>query len=189
MRWILSLLLAAVVAVGVGYGLFFLDTNGFYLIFVMAILVGAVVGFFVSLPMAGKQVATAPLAIIGILAALGTMGVYWYLQYDAYQNGIVEEVQRRRPSLTTEEALAVISDMQQEQFGSSGFQAFLAEYADVGFGVGDVGSSSTDMQIQGNIAYGYWGLELIIAAGIAVLTIARRGENKLFQRIGGQTAQ
>lgn len=180
MRLLLSLILAAAAAVGLGFGLFLLDSQGFYLVGLMPLLGGAILGFVVRLPVPLTWTRTAPLMLIALLAALGMMAVYWYLQYDAYQNTIVATVQENQPSITREEVLSRIDEVQMETYGVSGFPAFVMDYAETGFTIGRVGSSdSSSLEFKGNLAYGFWIFELVIAVAMAAFSARnKRGHNK-----------
>jgi xanthosine utilization system XapX-like protein len=174
MKWILSLILTVIAAVLVGLGLYFADSLGFYLILLMPFLAGAIIGFAAVLLHMKQDAPASPLIVIAIIGSLIGMGVYWGAQYNAYNQQLVEVVQDNDPRATPEEIQELIAEYQQEEYGSTGFTAFLAEYADIGMSIGRPGSSTTGIPIQGNIAYGYWGVEILVVAGVAISTALRR---------------
>lgn len=184
MRWILTLILPTAVAVGIGFGLYLLDTIGFYLVLLMPMLAGIIVGFFTCLPTARRGAPGFPLVIVALLTSLVMMGAYWYFQYDNYLNTIVAAIQEQQPSVSREKALEVIDQVNQETYNTTGFVAFVMDYAEVGFSVGRPGSSdSSNLKIDGNLAYIFWGGELLIAVVSAVVTVLRRGSNKTLLRM------
>ncbi len=175
MRLVLSLLLSVIVGIGVGIALFFLDLQGFYLIVAMPILAGAIVGFATALPMLKRGAPIVPVALIALIGGLLVMGGYWYLQYDSYNKTIADAIASSGAPAKAEQIQALITEYQQEEYGTTGFTAFLAEYAEVGFTVGRVGSSSSSsIEIKDNLAYIYWGIEVVIVLVAAVATGIRR---------------
>jgi uncharacterized protein YxeA len=174
MKWILSLILTIIAAVLVGLGLYFADSVGFYLILLMPFLAGAIIGIAAVLLHIKQNPPVLLLVVIAIIGSLIAMGVYWGGQYNAYNQQLVEVVQDSDPRATPEEINELIAVYQQEEYGSTGFTAFLAEYAEIGMSIGRPGSSSTGIPIQGNVAYGYWVVEILIVAGVAISTALRR---------------
>jgi hypothetical protein len=184
MRWIFTLILPTAVAVGIGFGLYLLDTVGFYLVLLMPMLAGIIVGFFVCLPTARRGAPGFPLVVIALLTSLVMMGAYWYFQYDHYLTTIIEAVQEQNSSVSREKALELIDQIQMETYNATGFVAFVMDYAEVGFNIGRVGSSdSSNLQIQGTLAYIFWAGEILIAVVSAVVTVLRRGSNKTLLRM------
>lgn len=184
MRWIFTLILPTVMAVAIGFGLYLLDTVGFYLVLLMPMIAGIFVGFFACLPTARRGAPTFPLVVIALLTSLVMMGAYWYFQYDHYLTTIIEAVQEQNSSVSREKALELIDQIQQETYNTTGFVAFVMDSAETGFSVGRPGSSdSSNVKIDGNLAYIFWAGELLIAAGSAVVTVLRRGSNKTLLRM------
>jgi hypothetical protein len=174
-RFILSLILAIAAGVGVGVALYFLDLQGFYLIIAMPIFAGSIVGFAAALPMLKRGAAVVPLALIATLGALLVLGGYWYLQYDAYNQAITKSIEDSGTQAKSSDVQELIAEYQQDEYGTTGFPAFLAEYAEVGFSVGRVGSSSgSSLEIKDNLAYIYWGIEGVIVVVAAVATAISR---------------
>ncbi|MDX2141426.1 MAG: hypothetical protein SF123_25295 [Chloroflexota bacterium] len=174
MKWILSLILTIIAAVLVGLGLYFADSLGFYLILLMPLLAGAIIGFSAVLLHIKQNPPALPLVVIAIIGSLIAMGVYWGGQYNAYNQQLVEVVQDNDPRATPEEINELIADYQEEEFGSTGFTAFLAEYAEIGMSIGRPGSSSTGIPLEGNVLYGYWIVEILVVVGVAISTALRR---------------
>lgn len=175
MRLILSLILALAAGAIVGVGLYFLDLQGFYLVIVMPILTGTVVGIATALPLLKRNPPVLPIAIIALIGGLLAMGVYWYLQYNAYNESLIETVRDGDPRASDEEIAEIIADYQQDEFDTTGIPAFIAEYAEIGFGIGRVTSGDTNsIEIKGTLAYIYWGVELLIVAIAAIATAVGR---------------
>lgn len=178
MRLIISLILSLAGAVGLGYGLFLLDSQGFYLVGLMPLVGGAIVGFLARWPIPLYWTRSAPIILNAMIAALVMMGVYWYLQFESYNSTIVAAIQEQDSSVTREEALKIIDEVQMETYQTTGFTAFVMDYAEIGFSVGRVGSSEgSQLEIQGNLAYGFWIFEIVVAVGMAAFSA--RNRNKL----------
>jgi hypothetical protein len=175
MRLILSLILSLAAGALVGVGLYFLDLQGFYLVVAMPILTGTIVGFATALPLLKRNPPVVPIAIIALIGGLLAMGVYWVLQYNAYNEQLIETVRDSDPRASDEEVAEIIADYQQDEFNATGLPAFIAEYAEVGFGIGRVTSGdSNSIEIKGNLAYIYWAVEIIIVAIAAIGTAVGR---------------
>ena len=175
MRLILSLILSIAAGALVGFALYFLDLQGFYLVILMPILAGTIVGFATALPMLKRNPPVVPVAIIALLGGLLAMGVYWYLQYNAYNEQLVEMIGNANPRASDEDIAEMLAEYQQDEYDSTGFPAFLAEYAEVGFTIGRVTSSdSGSIEIKDTLAYIYWGVEILIATIGAIGTAIGR---------------
>ncbi|MCC6615797.1 MAG: hypothetical protein IT320_20165 [Anaerolineae bacterium] len=187
MRWILVLLSAALGGILTGLGMYGLDKAGFYLVLIVPLFAGAIVGVATYLPVVRQNVATPPLIVFAIIGGLIAIGVYWYGQYSDYNEQLIALVQEQDKSATREEALALIEEIQQTEYGSTGFTAFLADYAETGFSISRIAGTS-DMDIQGEIAYGFWGLEALVLIGMAVISVARRKQSGISKRLSAEPA-
>lgn len=178
MRWILALVIGIVAAVGIGYGLAYLDKSGFYYIVAMPLIAGTLIGTLIRQPMNGVQISTKQLAAFAGVAALLMMGVYWYFLFGQYQDSIVKALQDINSTLTREDALVIIDKTNTELYGATGFPAFVMAYAATGFSIGQPGSAGGSQMFQGTTAYGLWVVEIIVAVGSAVVAIVRRKSAK-----------
>jgi hypothetical protein len=186
MRWILVLITTVLGAVLAGLGLYFTDQLGFYLVILMPILAGAIVGIGVNLPVLRAKVPTLPLLIFAIVGSLAAVAIYWFGQYNAYSEALISAVQEQDSSITREQAIDFIEEIQIDEYGSTGFQAFVSDYADVGFSITRSGSSG--IEIQGDIAYAFWVVEALVVMFFAILTVVRRGKGALARRNQSATA-
>lgn len=187
MRWIAAFIVCIIVSVLVGIGLALLDRIGFYLVLLMPLIGGMLIGFAAYFPTMRQQAATAPLLFIALIGCLVAQAVYWGGQYLNYQDAVVAAVQESDPRATREEALEMLALFQQEEYGVSGFMGFVRDYAETGVGIGDVGSGESDIKLKGNIAYGFFGLEALLMIIFAFIFVFRRASSPLAKRIQGQT--
>ncbi|MCL4250895.1 MAG: hypothetical protein KJ065_22275 [Anaerolineae bacterium] len=187
MRWILVLLSAVLGGILVGLAMYFLDKVGFYLIILMPILAGGIVGVATYLPVVRQSVPTLPLIVFAVIGGLIAIGIYWYGQYNDYNEQLIGLVQEQDSTATREDALALIETFQRTEYGSTGFQAFLADYAETGFSINRVARSS-GLEIQGGMAYAFWGFEALVLIGMAIVGVVRRGQSSITKRLGTQAA-
>jgi len=187
MRWILVLLSTVLGGILVGLGMYGLDKIGFYLILIVPLFAGPIVGVATYLPVVRQNVSTAPLIVFAIIGGLIAVGVYWYGQYYDYNEQLIALLQEQDKSATREDAVAFIEMIQQEAYGSTGFTAFLANYAETGISINRK-SSSSNLSIQGEYAYGLWGLEALALIGMAIVSVAQRKKSAISKRFGAQTA-
>jgi hypothetical protein len=182
MRWIAAFIVCMVVSVLIGIGLALLDRVGFYLVLLMPLISGMLIGFAAYLPTIRQKVATAPLLLIALIGCLAAQAVYWGGQYLNYQDSLVSFVQEEDPSVTREEALKLLDLFHQEEYGTTGFVAFVQDYAATGVQIGDVGSSESDMELQGDIAYGFFALEALLMVIFAFIAVFRRESTAIAKR-------
>ncbi|MBL8166032.1 MAG: hypothetical protein JNJ61_28870 [Anaerolineae bacterium] len=187
MRWIAAFIVCIIVSVLVGIGLALLDRVGFYLVLLMPLIGGMLIGFAAYFPTIRQKVATAPLLLIALIGCLVAQAVYWGGQYISYQDSLVSFVQEEDPSATREEALELLDLFLQEEYGATGFMGFVQDYAATGVQIGDVGSGESDMELKGNIAYGFFGLEALLMIIFAFISVFRRESNALVKRNREQT--
>jgi hypothetical protein len=175
MRLILALIATLIVAVAIGIGLYYIDSLGFYFVVMMPLLAGAVVGGTTGL--VGGRSAVLGLILVATVGALLAMGVYWGAQYIAYRNALTETYMKTDTSATPQEAAAQIELYEQRVYGVTGPRAFLAALAEQGLSISRSTSSSGGIELKGNLAYGYWIFELVIAVGFAMFSaVNRRGK-------------
>lgn len=190
MRWILVLLTAIISGVIVGLALYFLDVRlGFYLIILFPLLGGVIIGAATYLPVVTKQVATFPLILAALIGCAVAVVIYWGGQYLAFQDEIVAVVQEDDPSATREEALALLEAVNEQDYGATGFVAFLRSYAETGITINRATSSSdSGLELKDGLAYAFWIIEIVLMAGAAVLSIARRDQSAIAKRFNPQSA-
>jgi hypothetical protein len=172
MRTFLALLAAIISGILVGLAMFFLDRAGFYLVLLVPLIGGSLIGTVVRAA-GGNRTRTLVLVVCAILGGVIATGLYWFGQYNDYSEQLIEQVQQRNRTATREEALKIIETIQQDEFGSTGFPAFLADYAEMGISISRVGSSSA-LDVQGNFAYALWAGEALLLIVMAIATVRRR---------------
>lgn len=166
----LILVLLGSLAIGV---LWYLPAHfDMYFLIVIPAIAGMLVGALINL---SDAKATAPalmlvgFAIIGTLVATAT---FWGVQYVMYQNATIDYIQSEYPEATREDIIAFIDEAHMDLYGTTGFMAFLADSAEMGFTIQRRSSSTAD--VQGTTAYFYWGLEILVALGVAISTVLKR---------------
>lgn len=181
---LLSLIAAIVVGIAGGALMWGLDRLGFYLVLVLPLLVGALVGMATYIPVVRQNARTAPLIIVALIGGLAALSVYWYGSYMTYVDQGVTTIQQANPKYTRDQALDLIDQYHQETFGTTGFMAFLADYAETGLNITRSfgSSSSSGIELQGTTAYGFFALEALILVGAAIVTVARREKTSFYRR-------
>lgn len=182
MRWLAVLVSAVIGAIIAGLLMYAFDHFGFYLIIVMPLLGGLLVGVMTYLPVIRQDAPTLPLAVIAVVAALGALAIYWIGSYLDYQNTLVETIQAEIPDTTREESLQLIDLFMEEEYGATGFRGFLADYATAGISINRI-TGSSDIALTGPLAYGFWGLEALVLLGMAVIIVIRRKQSALMKRL------
>jgi hypothetical protein len=185
MRVILSLICALVVAVVVGGLLYLADSIGFYLILLMPLLAGTLIGFATYLPALPGRVPTFPLLVIALVGCVVAAGVYWGATYVVgYQQSFMDEASSRFPEASDEELRQFLSEVELQETGTTGFPAMLSFLAEQGLSISRATSSSSDSGIllEGNLVYGYWILEIVLMIGVAMVSVARRYTTKMGQK-------
>jgi hypothetical protein len=174
MRYLLSLILSVAAGIGIGLALYFLDLQGFYLIIAMPVLAGAVVGFAAALPMK-RESASVPLAVIALIGGLLAMGSYWFMQYDVYHQANAPLIAGNNTPSKNEEGGSDDENKVTVGYSVEEFTTFVEEYAEVGFTISRATSaSSSGIEIKDNLAYIYWGLEIVIVLITAIGTAISR---------------
>ncbi|MCK6576822.1 MAG: hypothetical protein L6Q98_01825 [Anaerolineae bacterium] len=170
----LSLIAGLLIAVLAGLGMVGLDRLGFYLIIVVPLFAGALVGMAVAIPAIRRRASIPPQIVVAILCGAVTLGVYWYGSYMTYVEDWVGQVQRATPSATREEATAFLNEVLVQEYGASGFQGFLADYAAAGLTISRALSSTSGIELKDGLAYAFWAVEGLVLIGMAVAMVLRR---------------
>lgn len=178
-----GLIAGAIVAILCGLAMWGLDRVGFYLILVVPLVAGALIGAAVTFPTVRSEVSKFPLIIVAIICGAVALGIYWYASYMSYIDEGVTAIQEQIPTATREEALEFIDSILIEAYGSTGFQGFLADYASTGLSITRTLGSSTSLELKNELAYGYWVIEALLLIGMAVVSVLRREQSGLYKRM------
>ncbi|NOG52111.1 MAG: hypothetical protein HND48_23745 [Chloroflexi bacterium] len=184
MRLILSLILSVLVGAAMGGLLFGADMIGFYLILLMPLAVGALVGLATSFPAVPGRIPTFPLLVVALIGCAAAVVVYWGATYLQYREEFVK-VAQENIAVGRDEALALLPEFEQEAYGTTGFPAMLALLAEEGLSITRTGSSSSSsgLLLQGGIAYAYWIGEIVLMVIVAWVSVFRRYTTELGQEI------
>lgn len=171
---ILLLLIGALIT-GVAVGMLmwaiehYLNT---YLIIVFPILGGALIGFVLSkLVEKGKIRSRLIAALVSILSALIIFATYQTAGYYlSFRTLVRDDFINEGYEITDEELDEIIDSYLQDEVEGTGVIGYMKLIALEGF---DITSSRYGVErgtttLQGDIVYGYWGLELLVMAGFAV---------------------
>lgn len=175
MRLILSLILSVLVGAAMGGLLFGADMIGFYLILLMPLAVGGLVGLATTFPAVPARIPTFPLLIVALIGCAVAVVVYWGATYFQYREEFVKVVQENI-AVERDEALALLPEFEQEAYGTTGFPAMLALLAEEGLSITRTGSSSSSsgLLLQGGVAYAYWIGEIVLMLIVAWAAVFRR---------------
>jgi hypothetical protein len=178
MRLFLSLIFGLIGAAVAAAALYFSDSVGFYLIILMPVLAGVIVGGASSLPILGIKASPFALLVNSLLCGLLAMALYWGAQYlFLYRNVIITAYVEE--GLTHEQADTLLAEVEQKEFGVTGFQAFVTAAAREGISISRVGSSNSgSTPIKDEVAYLYWAAEICIVVAIAMSTVLGRNRNR-----------
>jgi hypothetical protein len=78
----------------------------------------------------------------------------------------------------TEEMIGYLRQSEMESYGTSGFPAMLAIYAESGVAISRTGSGSAPVNLTGGFAYALWIVEALVLVGIAISTSLREEQQR-----------
>lgn len=187
--FVLSLILGLLAGGLVGGAMVLLDKVGFYLIVLVPLIGGAIIGTAIALPYLGRKARTVssglgtglsgnvivddrpsrlPLIIVALLGTLVAVSVYWVGSYFVYQEDFVTFVAEEDPSFTREETLELLELYLVEEYGTGGFVGFVQDLAASGISINRAtGSSSGGINLAGGLAYAFWVIEALVMWGLA----------------------
>jgi hypothetical protein len=142
----------------------------FYLVVLFPILMGLIGAFLITTVVQRGAVRSPLLAgLFGLLIGLVIYGTYRYGEYFDAQRQFFEGAREEYSQVTEAEAAQALDQFLLEETGSSGFLGYVLYDAKQGVTISKVGSSSSSSGItfSGAGAWIYWGVELLIIAGIA----------------------
>lgn len=190
--FILLLLLAVIGAAAMGGILFALDYYlHFYLILVFPIFAGAIAGGLLARGVYSAKVRSPILAgIVGLLCGVLMYGVYhfasYYFGFRTDMRAIYVENAGRQP--TDNEFTSELDALLQDEVGDTGFLGYLKLTAKEGITItstSSYASTSKGQTLEGDLVWGYYGVEILIAALFAAF-IAGRAAGEPFDEDAGE---
>lgn len=177
--FLLMLIAGAIVGIGVGLLLWAVETYiHIYLIIVFPIIAGVMIGGVLTWAVrSGKVRSPFIAAIIGLLAGLVAYGTYhfagYYITFRGEMRAAYIENSGRTP--TDAQLDRELDEILDDEYGATGFLGYLYYQTDAGFTITRTGysSSSTPLELQGNIVWAYWAVELLVIIGFAAILPAK----------------
>lgn len=156
----------------------------FYLVLLFPLVAGAVAGGILGWVVTSAKVRNAFVAFVcGIIAGLIMFGMYHVATYYITFRGEVRDALAEQGNAPADDAEldAFIDVVLKSEVNDTGFVGYLRYAASQGITVTNFGrsSSSTPLELKGDIVWGYWAFEILIAAGMAAF-IARRAAREPF---------
>ncbi|MCC6802738.1 MAG: hypothetical protein IT319_07620 [Anaerolineae bacterium] len=179
--FVLLILVGAVAGAIVGGILWALDSIlNFYLVLLFPLIGGAIVGGALStVARIGRVRSPFITALVAILSALVMFGVYHGASYaitfrsemrDAY-------VENAGSSASDEDFERALNKLMFSEVGDTGFVGYLKLVAREGFSITRTSSfsstSDSGLELKDELVWGYWAIEILVAAGIAAWIAAR----------------
>jgi hypothetical protein len=161
---LISLILAAIIGSLVVGGLVFAVSHLIYLIVLFPILMGAIGGAILAFAVKSGKVRSPIIAgLIGLIMGVGIVGVYRFAEYYIdFRNEIMVIVREDAgEGVPQEEVDQFIDESLLEEVGSPGFIGYLKYAATLGT---TITRSSSEITLDENATWAYWGLELLIVA-------------------------
>ena len=195
---VLSLILGLLAGGLVGGAMVLLDKVGFYLILVVPVFGGTIIGFALALPylnrktravssglgtglsssvIADDRPSRIPLIFIALLGTLVAMAVYWVGSYFVYQEEFVTFAAETGFLIHAgKEALTLLDMYLVEEYGTGGFFGFVQDSgASVSRSTAPTSSSdSGGLNPCSGLAYAVWVIEALVMWGFAASTALRR---------------
>jgi hypothetical protein len=200
MRGLIALLLAIIVGAIAGAILFAAENIiGFALIIAFPAIAGLLIGFTVR-AILGNSSGSGARILSALAGGLVALVVYWggtYIYYEstfidymrsevdgtAYDEtafnseGFINTLQatfglpvEEDEAYPTTEMIGFLREGEAENYGTTGFPAMLAIYAESGIGISRSASSTASINLTGALAYGLWIVEALVLLGVAVGT-------------------
>ncbi len=183
MRLLLCLIVAAVAGAALGAALWGLDRVGAYFVLIFPMVAGFLIGGATVLPMTGRKTATLPLLVLALLGGAIALSVYWGGSYLSYVEDTVTLIQTEAPKTTREEAIDLMNTFLESEYGSTGFQGFISDYAALGLSINrSISSTSSGIELQNETAYAFWIIEAVLLLGAAIIAVFRRENSVLYKR-------
>lgn len=186
---ILMLIVALATGAVIGGILWAIDHfTGFYLVIAFPIFAGFLAGGALTLVIKSGKVRSPLIAgVCAVIAAVVMFGVYHFGSYFAFRNEVRQIILDEGYTLTENELDEIINDEFRMVTGDTGFLGFMKYIAAEGFTISrtTATSSSSGIEIKDTLAWAYWGVEILIAAAIAV-SVAAKQAGEPFDEEAGQ---
>lgn len=188
--FILLVLVGAVAGALVGGVLWAVDSLlNFYLVLLFPLLGGAIVGGALSaVTRLGKVRSPFVAGLVGVLAVLVTFGVYHGAGYYVTFRGEMHDAYLETAGKNTsdDDFERALNKLMFNEVGDTGFVGYLKLVAREGFSITRTSpvSSSSGIELTDELVWGYWGIEILVAA-IAAAWIAARAAGEPFDEEAG----
>lgn len=181
MKFLGHLLLMIMVALLTGAGVYLLDQYGLYFIVLIPLGIAAILSTTLIFPAAYYNPPKIWLFIVGIVGIGAAFGAFWGIQYNSYLSDLRAEIRadNRLATLSNEDVNKLIADYQEDEYGFTGFQAFVAERAEMGFTL----DLDPPLEISGQGAYIYWAIEMLVVIVVTLAGIFRFDSNPYVMNI------
>lgn len=175
MKFLGHLLLMIIVALLTGVGVYLLDQYGLYFIVLIPLGIAAILSSTLIFPAAYYDPPKIWLFIVGIIGIVAAFGAFWGIQYNTYLSDLRAEIRadNRFATLSDEDVSKLIADYQEDEYGVTGFSAFVEELAEIGFTL----DLDPPLEISGQGAYVYWGIEILVVIVVTLVGIFRFDSN------------
>jgi hypothetical protein len=174
MRIIGALLAAVIIGALAGGAMYGMERVGIYLVVMFPLLAGVLIGAGVGV--FDRQQRINGLPVIALLGGLVALVVYWGASYYFYIEDNVALVLEEAPRFTREDALELINEFQEVEYGVTGIQGYFADIAAGGMTISQIGDDS-GITLEGNVAYAFWIFEAVLLLGAAFVLCMQRGRN------------
>lgn len=177
--FLLLVLLGAISGAVVGGILWALDSYlGFYLVLLFPLLGGAIVGGVLARGVrAGKVRSPFIAGLVGILAALLMYGVYHSASYFVTFRGEMHDayLENAGKGASDDDFERALNKLMFNEIGDTGFVGYLKLVAREGFSITRTSSFSSDsgLELKDELVWGYWVIEILLAAGFAAWLAGR----------------
>jgi hypothetical protein len=177
--FILLVLLGAVGGAALGGVLWALDSQlHFYLVLLFPIVAGAILGGILAWGVrVGKVRSPFVAGIVGLLAGVLMFGVYHFAGNTITFRGEARDALIENSGKSFNESLLDrrIDEILDEEVGDTGFVGYLRLAAREGFSITrtSASSSGSELDLSGDVVFGYWALEILIAAAFAAIIAGR----------------
>ncbi len=173
LRGWLFLLLAVVVGGAAIGGLTFLVDKLVYLVCLFPIIMGFAGGFLISQACRLGKVRNPWVALAaGILMGVVIYGAYTFFTYLGFREQVYTELVNQYGDVSRADVEEYIDISLEEMYGQPGMVGYLSMMAEEGVQIGRVGSSSSSssqINLQNEGAWIYWGLELLVIVVVSAI--------------------
>lgn len=186
---ILFMLLALVIGgITIGFLMHFIGKL-IYLILFFPLGAGAIGGFALAQAIKSGKVRNKFVAILfAILTGFLIYGSYFYFEFENFKNGVYETVSLHLQNSENNQLATISKDELSDLFlvdqtGAKGFWGFIKYSAKIGVSISKVGrSSNRAITIKDPWIWGYYLVELLLIAGLAILIAADSASQPFCER-------